>query len=44
MRACETLTSKEIENLSDTARDFFLFYTGFLQFSKSKRYFKYLDG
>ena len=25
MRACETLTSKEIENLSDTTRDFFYF-------------------
>ena len=40
----QKLTSKEIENLSNTTRDFFLLYTGFWQLSKSKRYFKYLDG
>ena len=36
MRACETLTSKEIENLSDTARDFFYFIQAFGNFLKVK--------
>ena len=36
MRACETLTSKEIENLSDTAKDFFYFIQAFGNFLKVK--------
>ena len=36
MQACKKLTSKEIENLSDTARDFFYFIQAFGNFLKVK--------
>ena len=36
MQTCKKLTSKEIENLSDTARDFFYFIQAFGNFLKVK--------
>ena len=39
MNTCKNLSNKEIENLSDTARDFFHFVQSFSDFLKIKDYF-----
>ena len=38
MKACENLSNKKIENLSDTAREFFYFVKSFCDFLKVKNF------
>ena len=44
LNACKSLSKKELDNLSDTARDFFLLYSIFWEQSQTQRFCKYMAG